>query len=205
MKPLTPEQNRVFEFIVAHMRESGSPPTMREIAAKLGYKSVNNARQHLRLIEQKGYLTLNPGKARGIQITQSHEINENIHEFQAPLIGSIAAGSPITAIENLEGYVTLDRTMFKGNNIFTLRIKGDSMEGIGVLNGDIVIVRQQQNADNGEVVVAIIDGEATLKRYMHTGTQVVLHAENPKYNDIIVESSADLQIAGKLIGVMRKY
>jgi repressor LexA len=126
------------------------------------------------------------------------------NELEVPLIGSVAAGLPITAMENLEGHVTLDRNLFKGDGLFTLRIKGDSMKDIGVLDGDLVIVRQQKTASSGDVVVAIIEGEATLKRYIRESDRIILHPENPAYSDIVVESDREIWLAGKMVGVMRK-
>lgn len=203
-KPLTEEQNRVLSFIIKQQRDFGAPPTMREICFALGYKSVNNARQHMRLIEQKGYIRLNKGKARGIELLVSVQREEGENKVEVPLVGSIAAGVPITAYENLEGHITLDKNLFKGEGLFTLRIKGDSMKDIGVLDGDLVIVQQQNSARNGEVVVAIIEGDATLKRYIKEDDHIILRAENPLYEDIIVSSDREIWIAGKMVGVMRK-
>ncbi len=204
MKPLTDEQDRVLSFIIEQQKDTGSPPTVREISFAMGYKSINNARQHLRLIEQKGYIRLIKGKARGIEllIDSGHETGEN--EIQVPLIGTVAAGAPITAEENVESHITLDRSLFRGKDLFTLRIKGDSMKGIGVLDGDIVIVRQQNSAQNREVVVAIIDGDATLKRYIKKKDHVILHAENPEYDDIIIPADRGVWIVGKMVGIIRK-
>lgn len=204
MKPLTDEQDRVLAFIIEQQRDTGAPPTVREIAFAMGYKSINNASQHLRLIEQKGYIRLIKGKARGIEllIDVGHEVREN--EIQVPLVGSVAAGAPITAEENVESRITLDRSLFRGKDLFTLRIKGDSMKGIGVLDGDIVIVRQQNTAKNGEVIVAIIEGDATLKRYIKKSDHVVLRAENPEYKNILVPADRGVWIAGKMVGVIRK-
>jgi len=203
-KELTPEQERVFSHVVKVRSDRGFPPTVREIAEALGYKSINNVRQHLRLIERKGYIKVLPGKARGIEIVAAVE-KEYDESVGIPLIGAVAAGKPITAVENLDGYVTLDKSIFKGEGLFALRIKGDSMIGIGILNGDIVVVRQKSSAEHGEVVVAIIDNEATLKRYVKEGGQVLLRAENPAYNDIVLSPGSDIRIAGKLVGVIRKY
>ena len=204
---LTNEQQRVMSFILSYREENGFPPTVREIATALGYRSPNNVRQHLRLIEQKGFLRLLPGKARGIEInapmTTADEYNEE--ETGVPLIGSVAAGSPITAIENVDGYVTLDRSIFKGDGLFALRVKGDSMIGMGILNGDIVVVRKKSDARHGEVVVVIIDGDATLKRFIKENGEVKLRAENPAYDDIVLDPGSSIQVAGKLVGVIRKY
>lgn len=204
MKPLTVEQNRVLSFVIQQQQETGAPPTVREICVALGYKSINNARQHLRLIEQKGHIRLVKGKARGIELLIDLPRETDGNEIEVPLVGAVAAGRPITAIENLEGHITLDRNLFRGEGLFTLRIKGDSMREIGVLDGDIVIVQQQSTANNGEIVVAIIEGEATLKRYMKKDNQVILRAENPMYADIVVSSDRDIWIAGKMVGMMRK-
>ncbi|MFW5775059.1 MAG: repressor LexA, partial [Chitinivibrionales bacterium] len=110
MKPLTPEQSRVFTYIVAYCRDNGMPPTVREIADALGYKSPNNVRQHLRLIQQKGYVRLLGGRARGIEVIVGMEDERSDDRHSVPLVGSVAAGKPITAIENLDGYITLDRS-----------------------------------------------------------------------------------------------
>lgn len=203
---LTPEQQRVFSFIVKHRNETGFPPTVREIAQGLGYRSPNNVRQHLRLIEQKGYIRILAGKARGIEITAGFSMEAaDDHSCEVPLIGNVAAGKPITAIENIDGYVTLDKSIFRGEGLFALRIKGDSMTGMGILDGDIVVIRKKQSAENGEVVVVIIDGDATLKRFIKKDGKVFLHAENPAYPDIVLSSASSIQVAGKLVGVIRKY
>lgn len=204
---LTSEQKRVYSFIIRYRQQTGFPPTVREIAQGLGYKSPNNVRQHLRLIEQKGFIRLLAGKARGIEITSFEEnVPDEVDDgVSVPLIGTVAAGKPITAIENVDGYLTLDKSIFKGEGLFALRIRGDSMNGMGILNGDIVVVRKKSTAEHGEVVVVIIDGDATLKRFIKEGNRILLRAENPVYSDIVLSSSSSIQIAGKLVGVIRKY
>jgi repressor LexA len=202
---LTAAQERVCTFIRNWKTRHGYPPTVREIAAGLKFKSPNNVRQHLRLIEKKGFLRIDAGKARGIEfVTQFHGVSYE-NGVSVPLIGRIAAGTPIVAEENIEGTITLDRTLFKGDGLFSLRVKGESMRDIGVFDGDIAVVRQQQNAANGDVVVAIVDGEATLKRFFKKNDAIVLHAENPGFNDIVVTSTRNVLIAGRLVGVIRKY
>ncbi|MGA1824864.1 MAG: transcriptional repressor LexA [bacterium] len=206
MQALTDVQKNVLSFIMKCQKEQGSPPTVREIAQHFGYKSVNNARQHLRLIERKGYIRLFPGKARGIALAIGLEEDRGRNAKKVPLVGAVAAGKPITAIENIEDYITLDKNMFKGSGIFSLRVKGDSMTGIGILDGDIAIIRQQPSAEANDIVVAIIDGEATLKRYIKQNGAIIFRAENPHYSDITFppDKGDEVQIAGKLIGVMRK-
>ncbi|MBN1600236.1 MAG: transcriptional repressor LexA [Chitinispirillaceae bacterium] len=210
MLKLTTEQQRVYDFMQSFRKENGFPPTVREVAAGLGYKSPNNARQHLLLIEQKRYIRIIPGIARGIEFREDIDAKKQVAEVEevesgVPLIGSVAAGLPITAIENINGYITLDRSIFKGDDLFALRVKGDSMTGMGILNGDIVVVRKKTTAENGEVVVIIIDGDATLKRFIRDRETVLLRAENPNYSDIVLSSVNSIQIAGKLVGVIRKY
>ncbi|MCX7727441.1 MAG: transcriptional repressor LexA [Chitinispirillaceae bacterium] len=200
---LTEEQKRVLSFIVSYKKEKGFPPTVREIAAALQYHSVNNARQHLRLIEKKGAIRILKGKARGIEINSFFK--EETEENGIPIVGRVAAGLPITAIENIEGYLQLDKTIFTGDNLFALKIKGDSMRDIGILDGDIAIVKRCEIAENGEIVVAIIEGEATLKRFFRREGAIILKSENSGYKEIVVNSSKSLQIAGKLVGIIRKY
>jgi repressor LexA len=203
---LTIEQERVLSFIQKFRQKTGFPPTVREIADALGYRSPNNVRQHLRLIEQKGYIRVLSGKARGIEVTESvPDQTADLDAVGVPLIGSVAAGAPITATENIEGYITLDKSIFRGDDLFALRIRGDSMCGIGILNGDIVVVKKKNSAEHGEVVVVIIDGDATIKRFMKQDGKILLHAENTAYKDIELLSVNSIQIAGKLVGVIRKY
>jgi repressor LexA len=203
---LTSEQERVYSFIIKYSQDNRFPPTVREIADGLGYKSPNNVRQHLRLIEQKGFIRLLAGKARGIEITgPTPEDDFTNSDLGVPIIGTVAAGMPITAIENIEGYLALDKSIFKGEGLFALRVKGESMIGIGILSGDLVVVRRKSTAENGEVVVVIIDGDATLKRFIKENNRIFLRAENPSFSDIVLSSVNSIQVAGKLVGVIRKY
>jgi repressor LexA len=206
MEPkLTETQKRVHQFIVEWKENKGFPPTVREIAEGLGFKSPNNVRQHLRLIEKKGFLKLSSGKARGIGVsTQFGKVSDN-NGIEVPIVGRVAAGLPVLAEENIEGTMTLDRTLFKGDGLFTLRVRGESMQDIGVFDGDFAVVKQQPSAQNGEVVVAIVEGEATLKRFFKKNEAIVLHAENPSFKDIVITSPKNVLIAGRLVGVIRKY
>ena len=218
MKELTTSQEKVLSFIKACQKAHGSPPTIREIAQHFGYRSINNVRQHLRLIERKGYIRLNRGKARGVEVVIGFgaessglpgslgssgssglsglsgllgssglsALAEGGDGIQVPLIGSVPAGEPITAVENREGFITLDSNLFKGPGLFTLRVRGESMKGVGILDGDIAIIRQQQTAESGDIVVALINGEATLKRYIRQNGKIIFHAENPEFADITI-------------------
>jgi repressor LexA len=204
MTGLTAKQEQVYSFIVEGKRLNGFPPTVREIAEGIGCSSLNNIRQHLRLIEKKGYIRIVAGKARGIEVKTLFAPVTYDNGVDVPLVGRVAAGTPITAEENIEGTVTLDRTLFKGDGLFTLRVKGDSMKEMGVFDGDIAVVRQKSSASNGEVVVAVIEGEATLKRFFKRDDAIVLHPENQAYEDIVITAPQSVYIAGRLVGVIRR-
>jgi repressor LexA len=161
--------------------------------------------QHLRLICQKGHIQLSPGKARGIAVYADAEHRKKQNQIQVPLIGTVAAGRPLFAVENISDFITLDRTLFHDQGLFTLRVKGDSMQDIGVLDGDYVVVRRQSWATSGEVVVVIIEEEATLKRYLVEKGQIILRAENPDFQDILIPPGRKAWIAGKMVGLIRKY
>jgi repressor LexA len=218
MKELTGIQKKVFDLIISIKKEIGAPPTIREISDKMGFKSINNVRQHLKLIEKKGYIRIIKGRSRGIEIVSYNEEsnsyqensgnlfkNNTLTKKQIPLIGTISAGVPITAEENKVADITIDSEIFRGDNLFSLRVKGDSMIEAGILNGDMVIIKPQSTARNGEIVAVIIDDEATLKRYYRKENHTLLHPENSNYEDIIIPKEQSLLIAGKLYGVIRKY
>ena len=202
MKELTDEQQRIFEFLRDQL-DSGFMPTVREIASQFGYKSPNAAAQHLRLIEQKGYIRRTQGKARGIEILVHRPTTEDTSTIEVPIVGQIAAGSPILATENIEGTMKVDKDMFRGTELFTLHVRGDSMRDIGIMNGDMAIINKQSTVDSGEVSAVIIDGEATLKRFFRREDKIILKAENTNYKDIILNADNEVCIAGKLIGVVR--
>jgi repressor LexA len=202
-KVLTLEQKKVFDYLVATQQETGAPPTVREICTYFGYRSPNNAQQHLRLIEKKGYIRRLPGRSRGIELTAVASVEHN-ETVDVPIVGTIAAGTPLTAVENVDGSIALDRNMFGNDDIFSLRVKGDSMKNAGIFNGDIAIIRVQPQVDDGEIAAVIIEDEATLKRVIREDGRVVLRAENPDFQDIVVPPDRQIAIAGKLRGVMRK-
>ncbi|MBN1674555.1 MAG: transcriptional repressor LexA [Kiritimatiellae bacterium] len=204
MNKLTGAQKRVLAYIVARRRATGMPPTVREIAAHFGYKSPNNARQHLRLIEQKGYIRRLSGKARGIEVLTAAEPVRRERWAEVPLVGRIAAGAPLEAIENRESTLRLDPDLFSADGVFALRVKGDSMKDAGILDGDLAIIRRQPSVEQGEIAAVIVDGEATLKRFSRAGNRVVLRAENPAYADMAFGADTQIEIVGRLIGVVRK-
>ncbi len=194
------------DFIIDRQDKAGMPPTVREIAEHFGFKSPNNARQHLELIEKKGCIKRDPGKARGIHILcgASSPVAKDGRTISVPLVGTIAAGTPVTAVENIEGTINLDRDLFRSNGLFALRVKGDSMKDVGIMNGDMAVIKQQASVDDGEIAAVMVDEEATLKRFVKKQKCVILKAENPAYKDLMVGSERDVSVLGKLVGIIRR-
>ena len=173
------------------------PPTRAEIARELGFKSANAAEEHLRALQKKGVLELVPGASRGIQLKDS--LREQIG---LPLVGRVAAGSPILAEEHIETHYRLDPSLFNPKPHYLLRVHGMSMKDAGILDGDLVIVQYTQNIKNGDIVVALVGNEVTVKRLVRTGTQSYLKAENPQYPDIYPQE--DWSIQGKVMALIRE-
>jgi len=181
MKPqmeLTPKQEKVLKFIRERVEEN-LPPTIREIAGEMGFSSTGTVRDHLEALEKKGYLKRTNNKSRAIEI-----------------LGSISAGEPKLAYEDIEGYVEISR-----DDTFALKVKGESMIDAGIMDGDIAVVRRQKTADNGDIIAALLDNEVTLKRFRRRGDKIFLEAANKKYPSI----HKDFSVIGKLITIVRKY
>lgn len=202
---LTRRQREVFDFVKTCTVESGSAPTLEEICSHFSFKSSNSARQHLRLIARKGYLQLLPGRARGIRVTQQTATRPTISFV--PLVGSVAAGDPIVAIEDIQATIPVPSQLWHGEDLFALRVHGDSMIGAGIFDGDIAVVRAQPVAENGMIAAVVIAGDVTLKRYFHSANGVHLRAENARYSDLIFdpEDADDIYIAGVLVGTLRTF
>jgi repressor LexA len=194
MNTLSAAQKNVLDSITACLEENNHPPTLRELCAKTGLKSTWTIRYHLRKLEDAGYLSLKENLSRGITLLRQSK--------GIPLAGKISAGKPIDAIENIEGRVDLSYLFSNINNIFALKVKGDSMTGAGIFDGDLVFIKKQAEATNGDIVAAIINDEATVKRFSKTHAGIKLTAENPKYEPIV---SKNIKIAGKVVGIIRKY
>ena len=196
---LTEKQRRVFEFVCASLRDEHRPPTVREIADNFGFKSPKAATDHLDALERKGYLVRRDRKARNI------EIREELNPLGIPVVGQIAAGTPVLAVENLEGSLSTTSLFETHEKTFALRVKGESMVGAGILPGDYVIINGKGRVRSGTIAAVRIDDEATVKRVFIEKDRLRLHAENPDYDDIIVEKgSGEVEIHGPVIGVMRK-
>ena len=200
-KDLTARQREVYNYIRHTVTTNGIPPTIREIGAKFGMSSTNAVRDVLNAIERKGYIKRHEGISRGIELTVPVAGNYTT----VPLVGRIAAGLPITANENIEGTFAVDKSFVPGDDVFSLRVQGDSMIGVGIYDGDFVLVRKQSSASRGDIVVAIIGDEATVKKFYPERRRVRLEPENPDYGPIIVEKdSPGFYIAGKVIGLLRR-
>ncbi|MDF2414093.1 MULTISPECIES: transcriptional repressor LexA [Aeromonas] len=202
MKPLTPRQAEVLELIKVNMSETGMPPTRAEIAQKLGFKSANAAEEHLKALAKKGVIEIMPGTSRGIRLLIEEE--EVLAESGLPLIGKVAAGEPILAQEHIESHYQVDPALFHPRADFLLRVQGMSMKNIGILDGDLLAVHKTQEVRNGQVVVARLDEDVTVKRFQRKGSQVWLLPENEDLEPIAVDlSSQQLTIEGLAVGVIR--
>ncbi|MCE9686094.1 transcriptional repressor LexA [Shewanella sp. AS16] len=200
MRPLTPRQAEILELIKRNIADTGMPPTRAEIATRLGFKSANAAEEHLKALAKKGCIEIMPGTSRGIRLP--HE--EEAQEAGLPLIGQVAAGEPILAQEHVEQYYQVDPAMFHPAADFLLRVRGDSMKNIGILEGDLLAVHKMQQARNGQVIVARVEDDVTVKRFEKKGNLVYLHAENDDYSPIKVDLSCQsLTIEGLAVGVIR--
>ncbi|MCK8045202.1 MULTISPECIES: transcriptional repressor LexA [Shewanella] len=201
MRPLTPRQAEILELIKRNIADTGMPPTRAEIARRLGFKSANAAEEHLKALAKKGCIEIMPGTSRGIKLTQ--EDTEET-ELGLPLIGQVAAGEPILAQEHVEQHYQVDPAMFRPSADFLLRVRGDSMKNIGILEGDLLAVHKIQQARNGQVVVARVEDDVTVKRFEKKGNKVFLHAENDDYSPIEVDlANQSLSIEGLAVGVIR--
>ena len=203
MKPLTPRQAEVLELIKANMNETGMPPTRAEIAQKLGFKSANAAEEHLKALAKKGVIEIMPGTSRGIRLLLEEE-EALPEESGLPLIGKVAAGEPILAQEHIESHYQVDPALFHPRADFLLRVQGMSMKNIGILDGDLLAVHKTQEVRNGQVVVARLDEDVTVKRFQRKGSQVWLLPENEELSPIEVDLSCQqLIIEGLAVGVIR--
>lgn len=201
MRPLTPRQSEVLELIRSHIEATGMPPTRAEIANQLGFRSPNAAEEHLKALAKKGAIEIMPGTSRGIRLLQE----EKPEELEGlPLIGRVAAGEPILAQEHVEAHYQVDQHMFSPHADYLLRISGMSMKDIGILDGDLLAVHKTQEVRNGQVVVARVEDEVTVKRFERQGRVVLLHPENEEFSIIRVDlEHQPLTIEGLAVGVIR--
>lgn len=194
---VTERQQQVLEFIQGYIEENSFPPTLREICAHLGVSGTLSAMRHLDALEKKGHLKRSQG-SRGITLTAPLA-----YTVALPIVGTVRAGAPTTAMEDISGYLSLDKMRLHGGRFF-LRVRGDSMINASIRDGDLALVRPQPVAESRDIVVAMIDGEATLKRFYREKGHIRLQPENPNMAAIILpEGSADISIIGKVVGLYR--
>lgn len=197
----TERQNAIYDFIQETMVRRGMPPTLREIGEKFGIRSTNGVDKHLQALERGGHITRERGKSRGIAVAVGPRRDSTV-----PLLGRVAAGVPVLSPENREGDVAIDSSLFDirpAQAVFALGVRGDSMIEAHILDGDTVLVREQATAVNGDIVVALVDGEATVKRIFFEEERVRLQPENRTMQPRFVDEG-DLRIVGKVVGVMRR-
>ena len=200
MKKLTEKQKRVLSLIKDSIADNGMPPTRAEIAHELGFKSANASEEHLKALKKKNAIDIIPGVSRGIVVKDfSYEGDQGI-----PLLGQVAAGEPILAIENIESHYRIDRNIFKKEPSFLLRVKGMSMRDAGILDGDLVAVHRTTAIRNRQIVVARLDDVVTIKRYKQDGKKIFLIPENPNYKTTELDIRYDfITIEGVVVGVVR--
>ncbi len=202
MRPLTQRQEEVLNLIKTTLKDTGMPPTRAEIAKQLGFKSANAAEEHLKALARKGVIEILPGTSRGIRV-HAEEAPEDV-VVGLPLIGRVAAGEPILAQEHVESHYQVDPMLFKPGADYLLRVYGESMKDIGIMDGDLLAVHRTTDASNGQVVVARVDDEVTVKRLEKKGSSVLLHAENDAFSPIKVDlATQPFYIEGLAVGVIR--
>ena len=188
---------RVMDYIRKFSEENGYTPSVREIGKNCGIKSTATVHSYIERLQNKGYLNKTDNKKRSVTIGKGSGVS-------IPLIGTVTAGQPIFAYENYEDYYTFPISEFKGDDLFMLRVQGTSMIDAGIMDGDKIIVRRQKNAENGEIVVALVDDSATVKRIYYRDNQVVVHPENEMLADMVFAPN-EVSILGKVVGLMRSY
>lgn len=201
MKELTKRQKEVISFIADYLKQNSYSPTIREIADHFTI-SVKGAHDHITALRKKGFLKHADKRPRTMGLTNI-ESEESSDLVEIPLLGSVAAGIPILAEENFDGNIILHRSLLKKNKkYFALKVKGDSMTGAGIMEGDTAIIEKQSAVRNGEIAVAVLDEAVTLKRFYKESSRIKLQAENPAYKPIY---SQDVKILGRLSGIIRNY
>ena len=198
---ITTRQQAIYEFIRETTATRGMPPTLREIGEKFGIRSTNGVEKHLLVLERGGYISRERGKSRGIAVTGGSRQADRV-----PLLGRVAAGVPVLSPENREGDIAVDTALFSlraSETVFALGVRGDSMMDAHILDGDTVLVREQALAQNGDIVVALIEDEATVKRFFLENDRIRLQPENRSMEPLYFDRG-DLRIIGKVVGVMRK-
>jgi repressor LexA len=199
LRPLTNRQQQIYDLIKVKIQDTGMPPTRAEIAKFFGFKSANAAEEHLKALAKKGYIEMLAGTSRGIRL-----VEELLEPEGLPLIGRVAAGEPILAQEHVEEHYKMDGNLFHPAADYLLRVNGESMKDIGILDGDLLAVHQTTEVKNGQVVVARVENDVTVKRFKREGNVVYLHAENEDFSPIKVDlANQEFNIEGIAVGIIR--
>lgn len=200
--PVTPKQRRIFDFIRGYIESNGEPPTIAEIGRKFEMRSSASVHAVLRALEREGLIKRTPNVSRGIAIVKQSESSEEDNEV--PLLGTVAAGQPIEAILTYDT-ISAPKDLLGRGRTFALRVRGESMIDENIQDGDIIIVTSQNTAENGQVVIAYIDGNATVKKFYREPDFIRLEAANPQFKPILIETPERFQIQGVVRGLIRKY
>jgi repressor LexA len=202
-RELTFSQKKLLDFLKDFIRRKGFPPTLREIASHFGLKGPKAPQKTLSILERKGYIKKVPGGSRAIEVLGS--LQALSQTISLPIVGRVQAGEPILALENIEGYINFDRSMVSSEDVFLLRVQGESMIEAHIQDGDFALVKPQKDAENGEIVVVLIEDEATIKRIFKKRDLLRLEPANPKMEAIVVrKGEKKVAIVGKVIGIFRK-
>ena len=195
MEKLTKRQSEILELIREFLQVTGFPPTRSEIASQFGFRSANAAEEHLRALARKGYINIKPGTSRGIRLTDGIGI---------PIIGKVAAGNPILSESNIQGRAGIDPNLFKPDADYVLKVRGMSMRDAGILEGDLIAVNRKSSIRSGQIIVARVNDEVTVKRFRRQASDVQLISENPEFPPITVDLKRDqFQVEGLAVGVIR--
>jgi repressor LexA len=205
VEELTARQQEILNYIKTEVQKKGYPPSVREIGEAVGLSSSSSVHAHLEKLEEMGYLRRDPTKPRAIEVlTEDSSIGpfNSVNNLQyVPIVGSVTAGAPILAEQNIEEYFPLPKDFSRAEDVFMLKVRGDSMINAGIFDGDMVIVNKEPSAKNGDIIVALLGEEATVKRFYKETNQVRLQPENEKYDPIL---TTDVQVLGKVVGLIRK-
>lgn len=200
---ITQKQSEILEYMKNEILNRGFPPSVREIGEAVHLKSTSSVHSHLETLEKNGYIRRDPTKPRAIEIVDDNFNLVRRETVNVPIIGKVSAGQPLLAVENIDGYFPIPSEYMPNNKTFMLVVQGDSMINAGIFNGDYVIVEQQQTAENGQKVVALVEDSATIKTFYKEDGHIRLQPENDTMEPIIVEQDQFFQILGKVIGVFR--
>ncbi len=200
---ISKKQSEILEYIKNEILNRGFPPSVREICEAVNLKSTSSVHSHLETLEKNGYIRRDPTKPRAIEIVDDNFNLVRRETVNVPIIGKVAAGQPLLAVENVEGYFPIPSEYMPNNKTFMLVVRGDSMVNAGIFNGDYVVVEQQPTAENGQKVVALVDDSATVKTFYKEDGYIRLQPENDAMEPIIVEPDQTFQILGRVIGVFR--